>query len=110
MEHVDQCKETNRPKNADLFHKPVLIYATNADLCKDIESHLELIRCCKRNDLTIGLASIPKLGNGEKAFVSVNSSPIAYRMSISNTSGSNLAISSPKQNTETISMKNALQR
>lgn len=82
----------------------------NPKFYKYRKTHLELIRCCRRNDLTTGLLSIPNLGNGEKGFVPSNSSPTAYCMSISNTSGSSFWLSSPKQNTETMSTKNPLQR
>lgn len=78
---------------------------------KQRQTYLELMSCCKRNDLTTGLLSVPNSGNGENSFVSrVDCDPVTNRMSISNISGSKSRTSSPKQNTDTISMKNALQR
>ena len=47
----------------------------NPKFYKYRKTNLELIRCCRRNDLTTGLLSIPNLGNGEKGFVPSNSSP-----------------------------------
>lgn len=72
--------------------------------------HLELMSCCKRNDLTTGLLSFPNPGKGENCFVSASPVPVTKRMSISNTSGSRCRMSSPKQNTETSAMKKALHR
>ena len=75
------------------------------------ETHLELISCCKRKDLTTGMLSPPNSGKVENSLVApAECSPVTYLMSISNTSGSNLRTPSPKQNSDTISMKNVLQR
>ena len=75
------------------------------------KTHLELISCCKRNDLTTGLLSAPNSGKIENSLVApAECALVTYLMSISNTSGSKLRTSSPKQNSDTISMKNALQR
>ena len=63
------------------------------------------------NDLTTGLLSAPNSGKGENSLIALAEwAPVTCLMSISNTSGSKLRRPYPKQNGDTIFMKNVLQR
>ena len=63
------------------------------------------------NDLTTGLLSAPNSGKGENSLIALAEwAPVTCLMSISNTSGSKLRRPYPKQNSDTIFMKNVLQR